>query len=314
MKEVSDWELPSLLFMERRIAEFLNYMKVDCGFSETTIKTYATDLCAFRKFLLSQEFGLNWDGVDKDLIREWVSLRVQGGVKPQTIKRSLSSLRGFFRYLLQREVINSNPMKFIPNPKVSKRLPVYVRSEAMDKLFDDTAFPLTFIGRRDYLILLTLYSVGLRVSELVGLDVSDVDFAKSQLRVLGKRNKHRIVPFGEELAEAFKEYLKERQCGSFEGSVAFFVDEKGRRETVAGIRRVVKCYLPIVSTHEKCTPHVLRHSFATAMLNNGADLEAVKEILGHESVATTQIYTHATFAELCRAYSLAHPRLDEEGL
>ncbi len=298
--------------MRERIEDFLNYLKADCGFSKTTIKTYASDLYALEQFLKSQELGMEWDGVDKDLIRLWIVSRSRSGVKSQTIKRSLSSLRTFFRYLLQCGVIKVSPMRYIPNPKVVKTLPVYVRSNDMDRLFDKVIFPATFVGHRDYLLLLTFYSTGLRVSELVGLNISDVNWNKGEMRVLGKRNKYRIVPLGGELGMVMQNYLLERNEKFGELSEAFFVDEQGLRETIAGVRAVVKHYLSLVSTHKKCTPHVLRHSFATAMLNNGAELEAVKEILGHESVATTQIYTHATFSDLRCAYSSAHPRLDEK--
>lgn len=293
------------------ISDFLNYLKVDRGLSVTTIRTYQGDLRCFEHFLKTQEEDLDWVLVDRDRVRLWVADRMSSQVKPQTIKRALSSLRTYFRYLLMRDIITVNPMSLIPNPKTQRVLPSFVRQTEMDRLFDDVSFGNDFIGHRDYLILLTFYTTGIRVSELCGLDVENVSLERMELRVLGKRNKHRVVPFGEELAKMIRAYLqcREKWCG-FAGGPMFLNDKKERIRDYQ-VRKVVKHYLELVTTQRKRTPHVLRHTFATVMLNNGADLEAVKDLLGHESVATTQIYTHTTFEELKKIYEKAHPRESE---
>lgn len=293
---------------EDYISDFISYLKVDRGMSVNTIATYHSDLRCLECFLRSQEELLDWTLVDRDRVRLWVASRMEKGVKPQTIKRSLSSLRTFFRYLEMREVISVNPMSLIPNPKTQRVLPSYVRQAEMDRLFDEVHFEDTYIGQRDYMILLTFYTTGIRVSELCGLDVASVSMDRMELRVLGKRNKHRVVPFGKELAECLAAYLQRREawCGFPDG--ALFLNEKKGRASSSQVREAVKRYLSLVTTQRKRTPHVLRHTFATVMLNNGADLEAVKDLLGHESVATTQIYTHTTFEELKKVYEQAHPR------
>lgn len=294
------------------IADFLNFLAIDRGLSPTTVETYKNDVRALEVFLLGLDEQLDWKLVDKDRIRLWVAHRMEQQVRPQTIKRSLSSLRTFFKYLQMREVIEINPMQLIPNPKTSRPLPAFVRQADMDVLLDNVKFPDTFIGRRDYLILLTFYTAGLRISELRGLDAGDVSFDRNELRVLGKRNKHRVVPFGEELKERLQAYAEDRErlCGDTCGPL--FINMKGRRVTDGEVRTVVKHYLSMVTKQQKRTPHVLRHTFATVMLNNGADLESVKELLGHESIATTQVYTHTTFEELRKVYAAAHPRETDE--
>lgn len=290
------------------VADFIDYLRVDCGYSATTLRTYRSDLEALERWLGGVDESQDLTTVDRDLIRRWVASEGARGVKPQTIKRMLSSLRTFFKYLLRQGLITTDPMRLVSNPKLPRPLPAFVRENEMDRLLDHTAFPDNFAGRRDHLILLTFYTTGMRLSELVGLDVDSFSWPRSEVKVLGKRNKHRVIPFGPELYAHLQTYLGERRqvCGTDDGP--FFVDGEGRRLTAPKVRETVKHYLGLVTTSHKRTPHVLRHTFATAMLNNGADLEAVKDLLGHESVATTQIYTHATFNELRQAYLHAHPR------
>lgn len=293
------------------ISDFLKYLKVDRGLSDTTVATYKIDLNELELFLLSQDETLDWTLVDRDRIRLWIASRMNGQVQPQTIKRSLSSLRTYFKYLMMRKIISVNPMSLIPNPKTQRPLPSFVRQTEMDRLFDDMHFPDTFFGHRDYAILLTFYTTGIRVSELFGLDVDNVSIDRMELRVLGKRNKHRVVPFGEELKQYLIKYMAIRQQWSQTATGPLFLNHHKQRMTSPQVRNVVKHYLQLVTTQKKKTPHVLRHTFATVMLNNGADLEAVKDLLGHESVATTQIYTHTTFEELKKVYEQAHPREKE---
>jgi integrase/recombinase XerC len=226
------------------------------------------------------------------------------------MKRSLSALRSFYRYLMRMGLGTADPAHKIVNPKADKPLPVFVKEAEMNRLFDEVKFPEGFVGMRDYLILLTFYSTGMRVAELEGLDVEALSFERSELRVTGKRNKQRVIPFGQELAMRMHEYLAERSklpCG---GGGALFVSPDGKRLAAAEVRVIVKQYLSLVTSQKRRGPHVLRHTFATVMLNNGAELEAVKELLGHESLATTEVYTHTTFAELRKEYEKAHPRAE----
>jgi integrase/recombinase XerC len=204
----------------------------------------------------------------------------------------------------------------MPGPKVEKKLPAYVREKEMDRLFDSDFFSDDYQGFRDRMILLTFYSTGIRLSELVGLDDRDVDLDQMQLKVTGKRNKQRIIPYGDEFGDSLRQYLAERDAFAkqFEGSTSLFLDERnGQRMTPAKVRNLVKRYLSMVTTQQRNSPHVLRHTFATAMLNHQADLQSVKELLGHESLSTTEIYTHTTFEQLKEMYNQAHPRAKTKG-
>lgn len=297
---------------EDRIRAFLEYLTADRGYSPATTAYYGYVLRAFAAFCDTLEGAPAGETVDSDIVRRWMAARMEGGTQPQTVKRDLSALRSFYRYLSLTGVVERNPMQLVRNPKTRRTLPAFVKQTEMDRLLDKVTFPDTAEGRRDRLILLTFYSTGLRVSELVGLNPTDIDTANGELKVTGKRNKQRIVPFGEELREALDGYLHERELQGNGADSALFTDEKGKRLPDGKVRQLVKHYLSLVTTQKKKTPHVLRHTFATVMLNNGADIEAVKELLGHESLNTTQVYTHTTFAELRKAYQKAHPRSTEE--
>lgn len=228
----------------------------------------------------------------------------------RTINRELSALRSFYKYLLRMNLVKKDPLRMVHGPKTHKPLPYFLKEGEVKKLFEDVTFPETFIGLRDRTILLTFYHTGIRLSELIGLNVADVDLAGGELKVTGKRNKQRIVPFGEELRQALAEYIEQRREQFMEevDSGFLFFGRKKKRLAPSITRAVVVQYLSQVTTMKKRSPHVLRHTFATEMLNHGADLEAIKEILGHESVATTEVYTHTTFADLKKEYQHAHPR------
>ena len=292
------------------ISKFLNYLLADKGYSPQTTAKYRQDLISFRDFFVGLERELSWQTVDSDVVRLWMAEEMARDISPRTMKRSLSALRSFYRYLMRMGLATADPAHKIVNPKADKPLPVFVKEKEMDRLFDEVEFPEGFVGLRDYLILLTFYSTGMRVAELEGLDVEALSFERSELRVTGKRNKQRVIPFGQELALRMQEYLAERSklpCGS---GGALFVRPDGKRLAAAEVRAIVKQYLSLVTTQKRRGPHVLRHTFATVMLNNGAELEAVKELLGHESLATTEVYTHTTFAELRKEYEKAHPRAE----
>lgn len=294
--------------MKGEIDEFLMYLSGDRGYSPRTVKTYAGDLLAFSEYLQSIDAELRWDDVDGDLVRRWVMERMKQHTTPQTVKRQLSSLRSFFKYRHRVGRGDGNPVRYVGNPKVEKRLPDYVKESEMERLFDAVAFSDDFNGCRDRMLVLFLYTTGVRVSELLGLTLPALDLEKGELKVTGKRNKQRIIPFGDELRQEIAKYLNWREQNVPAISNRLFVRSDGAPMQYNEVRIVVRNALSAVTTMKKKSPHVLRHTFATAMLNNGAELEAVKELLGHESLAATEVYTHATFAELKKEYEQAHPR------
>lgn len=294
--------------MKGEIDEFLMYLSGDRGYSPRTVKTYAGDLLAFSEYLQSIDAELRWDDVDGDLVRRWVMERMKQHTTPQTVKRQLSSLRSFFKYRHRVGRGDGNPVRYVGNPKVEKRLPDYVKESEMERLFDAVAFSDDFNGCRDRMLVLFLYTTGVRVSELLGLTLPALDLEKGELKVTGKRNKQRIIPFGDELRQEIAKYLSWREQNVPAISNRLFVRSDGAPMQYNEVRIVVRNALSAVTTMKKKSPHVLRHTFATAMLNNGAELEAVKELLGHESLAATEVYTHATFAELKKEYEQAHPR------
>lgn len=290
------------------VKDFLHYLAADRGCSPLTVRSYADALTGFLHYYSQLDEGLTWETVDADIVRRWMADRMQAGTQPQTVRRALSALRSFYHYLHMMGYTTLHPMQRVQNPKVPRRLPAFLKEAEMNRLLDDVPFPDNRRGRRDYLMLLTFYTTGVRVSELVALDYNDVSTARGELKVTGKRNKQRVVPFGKELSEAFTCFAAEDSPDGQWPSGPVFRNGRGGRLTAAEARRVVRRYLSLVTPQQKRSPHVLRHTFATVMLNNGADLEAVKDLLGHESLATTEVYTHTTFSELKRAYAQAHPR------
>lgn len=290
------------------IKGFVEYLVGERGFSPLTVMAYRHDLQAFFRFYKALDETLDWSTVDSDVVRRWVVSQMRRSMSPRSVRRALSSIRSFYRYemLLGRAV--KDPAHGVVHPKVGKPLPAFLRESEMNYLFDCVEFGEGFEAMRDRMILLVFYSTGVRVSELIGLNVSDVDLDMQELKVTGKRNKQRIIPFGEELRRELTAYEKERNALLGDALGPLFVNEGGTRMKDSRVRSIVKHYLSLVTRQRKKTPHVLRHTFATVMLNNGAELEAVKELLGHESLSTTEVYTHTTFAELKKEYEHAHPR------
>lgn len=287
---------------------FLDYLVSNKSYSPRTISTYRADLTDFEAFLTTLDEEITWVTVDADIIRRWVVARMEKGISPVTMKRGLSALRSFYRYLLREGYADTDPTLRVSNPKVGKPLPAFVREAEMDSLLDRPGlFSEDFEGVQQHLIILLLYSTGLRIAELIGLNVGDINLKRDELRVLGKRNKERIVPFGHELHEALNHFLETYRAQTAPHT-PLLSGQRSERISRTAVYNTVRDHLAMVTTQKKRSPHVLRHTFATVMLNNGADLEAVKELLGHESVSTTQIYTHTTFEELKKAYKKAHPR------
>lgn len=290
------------------VDDFLSYLKADRGYSIRTVNTYGDALESVEKFFKATDESIDWLNLDADVVRNWMMAEMQRGENPRTICKQLSALRSFYKYLRRMGRIDHNPMQRIQNPKTHKPLPSFLKQSEVDRLFDEVQFPEGYIGLLHRLVLLTFYHTGIRLSELVGLNVEDINLAHQELKVTGKRNKQRIVPFGDELSVAIKDFLVVRNTQSQTKSGPLFLNQKNERINKQAVSKIVKVYLSLVTTQKKKSPHVLRHTFATAMLNNGADLEAIKELLGHESVQTTEVYTHTTFADLKKEYKLAHPR------
>ena len=290
------------------INEFLNYLKFERNRSDLTIKNYGEDLRAFKEFYGNLEGYHSWKSVDSDIIRDWMESMMDKGNNATSINRRLSALRSFYRFVLARKLVDKDPVHGVTGPKKGRPLPQFLKENEMDRLLDAESWTEGFEDVRDRTVIMTFYETGIRLSELIGLDNSMVDFSNRQLKVTGKRNKQRVIPFGEELLATLRDYMKCRDKEVNRQSEALFVSAKGQRMTSSQVRETVRKNLSKVCTLKKRTPHVLRHTFATAMLNNKAGIESVKKLLGHESLSTTEIYTHTTFEQLKREYYSAHPR------
>ena len=291
------------------VDKFLEYMRYERNRSPLTVLNYEEDLKLFEAFFKAKDEHLSWESVDSDLIRDWMESMMDSGHAATSVNRRLSALRSLFRFALSRNLVEKDPAHAIVGPKKKKSLPVFVKEKDMNRLLDEEEmWNGTFDDLRARTIILIIYQTGVRVSELVGMDVSSIDMHECYIKVRGKGNKDRVVPFGEELKMELLKYLEARNgiMGKQDGPL--IVDNQRHRMTSGKVRVIVKTNLLKVTTQEKRSPHVLRHSFATAMLNNGAGIESVKKLLGHAKVATTEIYTHTTFEQLKRIYKLAHPR------
>ena len=289
---------------------FLDYLRAERNYSALTVESYGQDIASLRSFLDGLAEDIGWGNVKAEDVREWVVYLLDDQkLSVASVHRKLSALRSFYRYLRMVGLVNVNPMERVTAPKHARPLPSFVRESEMDRLLEMMMEDRSFNGIRNRLVLMMFYETGIRCAELLGLQDADVDLASMQVKVTGKRNKQRIVPFGDELRDEINEYLKARrnECGDA-ASISFFVTNKGTALKPGQIQRIVKKNLSKVTTIKKRSPHVLRHSFATAMLNNKADLTSIQKLLGHESVATTEIYTHVSFEELKNEYKNAHPR------
>ena len=287
---------------------FLDYLRYERNYSDDTVKAYGEDIRQFQEFG-GEDVGLQSPSeVVVDVVREWMIHLMNLGYATTSVNRKLSSLRSYYKYLLRKGEVKVDPLRKITGPKNKKNLPVFVKESEMNRLLDDVDFGEGFEGCRDHLVIAMFYATGMRLSELIGLDDGDVDFAASVIKVTGKRNKQRLIPFGEELRAEMEAYVKQRDESVPVRSGAFFVRKTGERLYPNVVRKIVTRNLSKVVTVKKRSPHVLRHTFATSMLNHEAELGAIKELLGHESLATTEIYTHTTFEELKKVYNQAHPR------
>ena len=290
------------------VNQFLAYLSYERNRSLATVSSYRKDLEAFQTFVQAQNSTLLWADVDADLVRDWMAEMMNEGQRATSINRRLSALRSFYRFALARNLVKSDPVQGVVGPKKDKPLPQFLKEKEMDELLQEGFWTDCYEDVRDRMIIMTFYETGIRLAELMNLCDGDVDFMSGQLKVTGKRNKQRLIPFGAELSQALQHYMGVRDAQVVRHSAALFLANDGQQMTADAIRYRVKKHLSLVSTLKKRTPHVLRHTFATAMLNHKAGIESVKKLLGHESLSTTEIYTHTTFEQLKREYLNAHPR------
>lgn len=287
---------------------FLDYLKFERNYSEHTVSAYGEDLMQFQEFGKEEWGDFKPEQVDATLVREWVVSLMDKGYTSTSVNRKLSALRAYFKYLLKNGELESDPMRKVVGPKNKKPLPVFVKEEEMERLLEGGCFGESFEECRAKTVVEVFYATGIRLSELIGLNDADVDFGAATIRVTGKRNKQRIIPFDQALKNSLENYLAHRNQEIPVREEAFFVRNDGKRLYPGLVERIVKRSLSKVVTMKKRSAHVLRHTFATAMLNHEAELGAIKELLGHESLSTTEIYTHTTFEELKKVYNKAHPR------
>jgi integrase/recombinase XerC len=291
------------------IQPFIDYLKYEKRYSQHTIVSYQTDLISFNNYIIMQYGETQLSSLSHIYIRTWLASLKDEGLSERSINRKISSLKSFFKYNLKRGVITQNPMGKVIAPKNQKRLPVFIRDKEINTLLQHVEFPDNWSGKTERLLLNVFYDTGMRLSELINLKISQVNFANHSLKVLGKGNKERIIPISPELAASIKAYTNDSDTYYPDFPKDFLLhDEKGKQLRPRKVYTIVNKYLSLVTTAEKRSPHILRHSFATHMMNNGADLNAVKELLGHTSLAATQVYTHNTIEKLKEIYKKSHPK------
>ena len=288
---------------------FLQYLKIEKRYSQHTVRSYLNDLDQFYSFLTSLELPEDPIPVTSGDIRSWIVSMLENNYSTVSVHRKISCLRVFYRYLRKEGIIKNDPLEKIVLPKRKKTLPVFVEEEAINNLLDNYSFGDGFAGIRNRTIIELLYTTGMRRSELIGLRDNDLDLAEGSVKVTGKRNKQRIIPLVKPFIKRIDEYIKIRNENVETANNGwFFITDKGNKLYDKYVYNIVNSYLAMVTTIEKKSPHILRHTFATHMLNRGADLNSIKELLGHANLSATQIYTHNTFEKLKKVYKQAHPR------
>jgi len=290
------------------IEKYLRYLRYERNYSSHTEISYSKDLSQFVGFLESEHPGVGLKDVDGDIVRLWIVSLMNGKVSPRSVNRKLSALKSFYKYLLRIGEITVSPMKRVVGPKTKKPIPSFIKTADIQKILDDTNTDDSFGSFRNHVILELFYVTGIRRAELIGLKDIDVDFGAKTIQVTGKRNKQRLIPLSDDTLFLIKEYISIRDDEVENLSGYLFVKEDGGQLYPMLVHRIVTDTLKWISTLSKTSPHVLRHTFATDMLNNGADINAVKELLGHSSLASTEVYTHTSFEELKKIYNKAHPR------
>ena len=290
------------------VDKFLDYLSSELNRSQRTVESYRDDLKHFEKFAKDLSDSFSWETVDSDIVRDWMESMMDKGNSAATVSRRLSALKTFYRFALARHYVESDPVYSIKGPKKEKPLPQFVKESEMDELLDRQAWGDDYNNVRARTIIILFYETGMRLSELVNLDDKDVNFVTSEIKITGKGNKQRIVPFGDELKNTLLEFRRLRDASVEVKTPALVVSDKGTRMSPSKVQNIVRSNLSRVCSLKKKSPHVLRHSFATAMLNHHVGIENLKKLLGHASISTTEIYTHTTFEQLKRVYNEAHPR------
>ena len=290
------------------IDKYIRYLRYEKNCSLHTEISYSEDLNQFCTFLTEHFDDVGVQAVDGDIIRMWIVSLMEDKISPRSVNRKLSALKSFYKYLLKVGEVTMNPVKKISGPKTNKPLPAFVNNVDMDSILDDTAIEDSFEALRNKVMIELFYVTGMRRAELIGLKDVDVDFSASIVLVTGKRNKQRLIPISDKTKLLLQQYIEERDKEIENQSGYLFVKNDGQQLYPMLVHRIVTENLGHIPTLSKTSPHVLRHTFATGMLNNGADINAVKELLGHSSLAATEIYTHTSFEELKKIYNKAHPR------
>ena len=291
--------------------DFINYIAREKRYSKHTIISYETDLKQFQEFLLTQYHIDDIRNADHHLVRSWLVFLFQNNKSVSSINRKISSLKSFYKYLIREGHTDTNPMLKVTSPKSGTKVPEFVKEKDMELLLQNTDFGNDFEGVRNKLIIETFYSTGVRISELININIQDINLEEKTVKILGKRNKERLTPLSAYLVNSIKNYLFIRDNICAENNITLpylFVTKQGKQTYSKLVYRIINKYLSYVSSNTKKSPHTLRHSFATVMLNKGAELNSIKEILGHSSLAATQIYTHNSIEKLKTIYKQAHPR------
>jgi len=284
--------------------KFITYLSSEKRFSEHTIKSYTTDLNQFALFL-STEFQIvdQINEISFQIIRTWIADLLEKGISPRSVTRKISTLKTYFKFLIREGMLIENPMVKLVAPKSKKSLPVFIEEDQIASLLNEVQFEKGFIGQRNKLIIELFYVTGVRLSELINIKISDVNFISQSIKVLGKRDKERIIPITSSVVNALNNFLANNQQNTY-----LFADLEGKKLYNKLVYRIVNKYIGKISSVNKKSPHILRHTFATHMLNNGADINAIKELLGHANLSATQVYTHNTIEKLKTVYKQAHPR------
>ena len=287
------------------INNFLEYLKIEKRYSVHTLVSYESDLLQFDNYLSNVYDGVSLSFVEILHVRSFMVELLELRLAKSSVARKISTIKSLYKFLKKEKVINSSPVQLLETPKIDKRLPTFIKEDEITNLFEEFKFEESFNGKRDKLILILLYQTGIRLSELIGLN--DRDIRNQEIKVLGKRNKERIIPLSSITNILVVDYLKVKS-DLYPKTKPFFITDKGNKLYEKFVYRKVNYYLSLVSSKQKKSPHILRHTFATHMLNNGADLNAIKEILGHENLSATQVYTHNSFQKLKSIHKQSHPR------
>ena len=290
------------------IQSFLDYLKFQKRYSQHTVISYQNDVSDFFNFIQEKYGKLSLPEISATLVRTWLAHLKQNKIASKSINRKISALKSFFKYQLKQEAISVSPMTVIVSLKVSKRLPSFIEEKEMETLFNHVEFEDTWEGRTNRLLMQIFYQTGMRLSELINLKESQIDKSNSNIKVLGKGNKERIIPVNNQLLTAVFSYINDKKNIENEDTVFLLINKKGKKLQPRYVYGKVKEYLNYVTTNQRKSPHILRHSFATHLTNNGADINAVKELLGHSSLASTQIYTHNSIQKLKDIHKKAHPK------